>query len=118
MAEHNSTTVFITCINLWKPSNNQLTSMLSDSHSIPLPTVFSFSAIDQVISDRYILMDLLPGVDLASLLDAISLSLRQRLEMAERVAELIADIHAIAIPGGEGLIGGHLCRGRRRGRRR
>ncbi len=75
--------------------------------SIPLPTVFSFSATDQVISDRYILMDLLPGVDLASLLDAISLSLslRQRLEMAERVAELMADIHAIAIPGGEGLIG-------------
>jgi len=75
---------------------------------IPVPSVLSFSATDMVLADRYILMNLLPGLDLASVLNHAVLSLRQRLEMAESVAELFASVHAIKVSGGEGLIG-NVC---------
>ncbi len=75
---------------------------------IPVPTVLSFSATDEVLSDRYILMNHLAGIDLVSVLSYGSLGLIQRLIMAERVAEMIADVHGIRLPGQEGLIG-DLC---------
>jgi len=75
---------------------------------IPVPNVLSFSGINKSISDRYILMELLPGIDLASVLDISCWSLKQRLDLAASMAELIADIHAITIPGQEGLIG-NVC---------
>jgi len=75
----------------------------------PVPAVLSFSAVDNVLTDRYILTDCLPGLDLASALNdansCLSVSLKARLQMAETVAGLMADVHGITLPGEEGLIG-------------
>ncbi len=81
---------------------------LTSHTSLPIPTVLSFSGTDENISDRYILTDLLPGRNLTSVLNDLNLSLRQRLQLAERMAGVMADIHGVVIPGEEGLIG-NLC---------
>jgi hypothetical protein len=75
---------------------------------LPIPSVLSFSAMDEDVFDRFILMNLLPGVNLASVLKRNChgcLSFKQRLDMAEKMAELMADVYHIEIPGEEGLIG-------------